>query len=159
MRKSTPRKALKTKTPIVFGIPKAELERMKQLTRNHYKNVEAGTGNINDILNIAFRLKVGSELAAKVYTEVTQEEFSLAFESILAVVMRWVHEKTISPTAQEKVNIEEGMDAVDAMQMENIRRILLDAHLVARKYVYDLVRMYVPPEMVEGNLEHLKVKV
>lgn len=151
MRKSSPRKPLLTKTPIVFAIPKAELERMRQLCRNHYALIVNKKGTINDVLNIAFRLKVGSVLAEKVYTEVTQEEFSPAFDSILSVIIRWTRDSVVSPTPEEFANIEAGMDAVDAMQMENIRRVLLDAHLAARKYVYDLVRMYVPPEMITSG--------
>lgn len=121
------------KSPIVLGIPKAHVDIIASVPRASFKRFKEGIADMDDWFNLSFRIKVGQYLAEKIYTEVAVDAFNLAFGHCKEIGERWLVDKVVTATELELYDIEAGLDAVDQMHGENIRRHLLDAYYAARE--------------------------
>ena len=132
MKKQTPRKKLKTNTPITIAIPKAQMLSIAKVPRISFKRFQDGIADVNDWYNLSFRVKVGLYLADKFYTEEAVIGLTLAAKMCNNIGARWLSDKVVTATNEELVDIEAALDAVDQIDGENIRRYILEAMYSAR---------------------------
>ena len=109
--------------------------------RNALKAFKEGKADRTDWFNISFRLRMGTYLAEKIYTEETLVGMKLAFDACLSIHTRFMTENVVKATPEELIELEAGLDAIDIMQTENLRRDFLDAALAARKELSDLLKI------------------
>jgi hypothetical protein len=139
MKKSKPRKKLLTNTPITIGIPKEQLELLAAVPRRSLAALKENRATPTDLYNVSFRIKVGLHLAEKLYQFETEDGMRLAMIACLKVRDRFKANTMLAVTPHEVAEIEMGLEAIDAMQYENIRRELLAAHLAAKAYMHNLI--------------------
>ena len=146
-----PRIKKPVRLPIVFSVTTEEANRISSIARESLKAIREGRGNINNALDVMFRVKIGAVLAEEIYDKETLEQYLPTVDSVLLVLIHWVKHRDIVATEQQLLDMEDALDAVDQMHTENTRRILLDAYKKSREYIYKLVRDYVPPDIKVSN--------
>jgi len=120
------------KTPITIAVPKQHLDMIASVPRASFKRFKEGIADIDDWFNLSFRIKVGHYLAEKIYEQEAVDAFNIAFDHCKEIGERWLTNAVVTATEEELSDVEAGLDAVDEMHGENIRRHLLDAYYAAR---------------------------
>lgn len=136
----TYRSKLKTRTPVVIGISKSDLEILKRTPRDGLDRISAGQGNERDWFNLMFRARIGYEAATLIYTEEAKEAFEEVQETCMSIVNRYKTAKLWTVTQEEKSVILLGLDAVDQMLLENTRRIMLEIFKSADRFVTKIIK-------------------
>lgn len=138
------RKKPKSNVPILMKLPKAQQEAIKRPPRISLNRFKQGIADATDWYNIGFRICVGLQLAKSDYVQET-------VDGVEGVYTLWksVFERAKAPVApnwiiteNEVLEVEEALDAVDAMQDDTLRRSQLDAHLTASKILKSYVRNF-----------------
>jgi hypothetical protein len=130
---------LKSHTPINIAISKADSELLKRFPRLSLENIRNNNGIFKDWYNLTFRTKIGLEVANLVYTEEASAALKEVHDVCLKMLETYKQERCLSLTEQEYILLTDGLDAVDQMQDENTRRILLDIFKNSDKYVKKLI--------------------
>lgn len=135
------RKKLKSHTPIVFKVSKELQDSIKLPPRKSLDRFRASCADATDWFNIAFRVRVGVQLAIAEYDRETMKDLTDAFTFCDTLCTRAKKDNgpdwTLTPS---EINYIDGvLDWVDIMQDQTTRRAQLDAHHVAQK----LMRVYV----------------
>ena len=136
-----PKKKYKSYTPVTIAISKEKMAELVIPPRNSLTAFKEKRADRTDWCNVTFRIKVGLSLAEKIYTEDTVKGMKEALDACESIRNRFMSINTVTATVEELIELEAGLDAVDAMQEENIRRHLLDAYLAAREYINKLVKL------------------
>lgn len=134
-----PRKIVRHKQTVLMAVPKADLDTLIIPPRLSLAAFKESKATMTDWFNVTFRIKVGLYIAEKAYQLQTEEGMRLAIIACLKIRDRKRDTNLLSITPYELADIEMGLDAVDAMQYENIRKLLLAAHTEAKKYVHQLL--------------------
>ena len=130
----------KSITPIVFSISKAESDKLKSWIRNSLLVIRSEHANVLSWTNICFRIKVGLEVARTLYEEVTVKEIQECLDVCLSLRERFEAPSGFSITPAELEHLEAAIDAIDEMQDNCTRRVFLDAHIVADKFMKALTK-------------------
>lgn len=121
-KKSQKSRKLKTYTPITIAVPKHLQDELKRVPRASFQAFLDNKQNLTDWYNITFRIKIGYELAVKIYTEEAVQGMKNALDACMNIKDRYLDIKVMSMTLLESDLIELGLDATDQMQDETTRR-------------------------------------
>lgn len=132
------RKKLKSKTPIVFKLSKEQSDQLKSRIRPSLIAFKNNTQTATDWYNLGFRLKIAVEIGKENYQQQTVNELQECLDVIIYLKNQWVETKSFKATEEQITLLESGLDAMDQIQDETTRRMLLDKHLVARDYMLTL---------------------
>lgn len=135
----TPKKKYKTYNPIVIAVPKAQKELMKSIPRVCLERCRAKISDATDWFNLSIRVRVAYEISLVVYTEETQAAIKEVFDNLMVVKDLRTSDKIWNYIDTDLSAIEEGLDAMDAIEEQTTRRVQLDAWYAARKYMKEYV--------------------
>jgi len=131
-------KKYKNKLPITISLSKKKLDSIAEIPRVSLRRFKENIADINDLINIYFRINVGLYLAKKIYEKETADSFELLIYQCKQILERYIRDKLVNADQTEIIDIENGLDAVDQMHTENIRRYLLEAYYLAKNEVVKL---------------------
>lgn len=129
------RRKTKSYTPIILGLSLKDATRLKTMIRPSLAAFKENRQSLTDWHNIGFRLKVALEIAKEHYVPQTVAELQACMDVILAMKQRYLLNKSLTVSAEEIELFEMGLDAMDQIQDESTRRLLLDKFLVADRYM------------------------
>jgi hypothetical protein len=112
------------------------LKQVPRLSLNAFKNK---TQTITDWNNVTFRIKVGVELAKKIYTEETFSSMNEVLSVCLKLGEEYRKTNILNPTAEEIETMEIGIDAVDSMQDETLRKDQVIAYRTTDAFMKKLI--------------------
>lgn len=127
----------KTQSPIVLGIPPAKKEQLKQLPFEACARLEQGIATSGDWRAVCFRLRVGLELALKHYQGEAVQGMHEALTALSLVRQRY-HDSGNTlwrATAVELDLLRLGLEAVNTMQDQTLRRDQLPAFYAAEEFM------------------------
>ena len=131
--KERQRRGLVAKGCLSHSLTEAEKQKVRSWVDDSLAKFKEGTAGANDWYNLLFRIQVGLELARAFYEDTTIAGMVAAKEACLVVMRRFNTDTVWRATPGELDEIESGLDAVNTMTGENIRRELLHAHYEARE--------------------------
>ncbi len=142
MKKITPRKKLKSKTPIVFALSAKDKAFIKQIPQKSVTRLCEGIGDPTDWYNTVFRTHVGYGIAKIEYDEETIKEMQTALEYGEVILKANLDNDVYVLTDEQKEWLKAAVDATDVMTDATTRRVLLDASLNTRSYMKKLTSKY-----------------
>jgi len=145
MTKNKPvRKKLLSRTPIVIKLNPIEQAAIKQPPRISLERFKSHKADATDWYNIAFRIRMGLEVAKQEYVQQTVDDIAEMFNLWLVVFTN--AKQTTGPNWVVENNtledIESTLDAIDTMQDETTRRAQLSAHVVAKKILNKYIKEF-----------------
>lgn len=124
--------------PILFAATKEQKTMIREPPRYSLKKVREGKGTGTDWYNLMFRIRSAKHIAQRTYEKPTQDQINEVYNALMAVMDRAVKVDATNPvyiyTAEELNLIEAGLDAMDAMEDQVMRRLLLEAMHIAKKH-------------------------
>jgi hypothetical protein len=140
-----PRK-LRSHTPVVIAIAKKHELSLKLPSQLSLTALAEGKGTATDWFNLTFRLCVGFEVAKSEYTEPTAHQLNETLTIAKGIRAR-ANKGGWYASLEEVGLLRAGLNATDEMQDTTTRRVQLDAHLVAKKYMSEQLRAYTNPSL------------
>lgn len=136
------RKKPKSHTPIVFRLSKEMQDAIKRPPRISLNRFKTNQADATDWFNIAFRIRVGVQIAKEEYTQDTIDDMVKVFSFCDALYNRAKRDTgpDWSVSTEEEQYIENALDAVDIMQDETTRKTQLNAHHIAQKFMRIFVK-------------------
>lgn len=138
----THRSKLKTRSPVVFPIPREKTEEIKRGPRLSLDAMRDGRGNSTDWFNLTFRIKIGLILALKFYTEEASDALEEILQHCVAISDNYATTYKWTITTEQYDALLMGLDACDQIHDETTRRELLDAFLASKTYVNKLIKIH-----------------
>lgn len=129
------RRKNKSNTPIIFGLSLKDAIKLKTMIRPSLAAFKENRQSLTDWHNVGFRLKVALEVAKEHYVLETVSELQRCMDAVLAIKQRYATHQSLSATPEEIELFEMGLDAMDQIQDESTRRLLLDKFLAADRYM------------------------
>lgn len=125
----------KSVTPIVIALTQAQKESLKRMLQPSVKAFQENRATPTDWHNLGFRLKVGLEVAKECYSDENVGSFETCMDLILKLKERALTSQGFTTNSDEFEILTTGLEAVDEMQDQVTRRVLLDKHLIADRFM------------------------
>lgn len=110
---------------------------LKDVPRKSFKAFQDKRATATDWYNLSFRLKVGLEIAKKLYIDETVQGFTESLDATVSIRKRYhaSGDTLWEATVEEMALIESGLDAVETMHEENTRRDMRSAYQITDQYM------------------------
>lgn len=135
--KASARKRPESHTPILLWLDPKQTAWLKEEPRHSLRLFEENKGKAIAWYNLAYRVRVGWELAKLIYTEETVGGFVVSVQATAAIHQRAKDNGGLlwEATPEEIELIRMGLDATDVMQDETLRRDQLKVYRQVDAYM------------------------
>lgn len=130
----------KSATPINLGLSAKQHADLKKGPRTALTRVVEGKATSQDWYTLTFRTMATKLIAEVNYTEETVKELQEVCEVCLSLKERMINEDKLYLTPDEIKLMTMGLDAADVVQMDNTRRVQLDAYKKADDYTRNVAK-------------------
>lgn len=139
-KKPQKKRKLKTYTPITIAVPKHLQEQIKRVPRQSFAAFQENKHTPTDWYNLAFRIRIGYNIAKDVYTQEAVDGMKEVMDALLVMKDRYLETKVFTMTNVEAELIEMGLDATDQMQDETTRRTQLEPFHEADRFMKAILK-------------------
>lgn len=125
----------KTYTPITLGLTPMQRKLIKDPPHTSLRRCREGIGDPTDWYNIAFRVMSAYNISLEVYEKVTQDSLKEVVDLLLTIKDRHTPEKFWFVSSEELDMVESGIEAMDTMGEQTLRRTQVEAMIKTKAYL------------------------